>query len=658
MELLRKIDWSKNELGPPETWSQGLKVSLGTCLSSKVPYALYWGADFNLIYNESFRQIPGDKHPAALGKKASEVWSEVWTALRPIMVGVYEKGQSVWFEDALYPLNRSGYVEECYFSYNMSPAWGVDGKVAGLINIVIEITYRVLNERRNRTLQDVTAQTISAKRIEDVYTRAAESIAPNFYDVPFGIFYSLNGEGTAATRATAFGIATQHSLCLEAFTVGTDADVFEVAEAIRLKTPQIVELKVCKHEAIIATAWIEPVRQALIVPIARSVQEEAFGILVFGINPRRKLDDNYLHFFSLLATQISNSLAALEAARLKSEFLANMSHEIRTPINGVIGMTGLILDTPLNPEQKDFAESIKRSADSLLTLVNDILDFSKVEAGKLDFEEIDFDLHSTIRHTVKAVSFLAEKKGLTMTANVAKDLPLHLRGDPGRLGQVLNNLISNAIKFTSSGQVSLRLTCESHTENTVQLRFEVEDSGIGIPEKALGRMFQVFSQLDSSTARRFGGSGLGLSICKKLVELMGGKIGVNSTEGKGSTFWFTANFRIGQAPLLLDTETKVELRAAARTHLKRILIAEDNIINQKITQAMLTKMGYRADVVADGHEVLEALKTIPYDLILMDCQMPRMDGYDATRSIRRSDCLSYKKYSYSCHDGKCYEGRL
>lgn len=345
----------------------------------------------------------------------------------------------------------------------------------------------------------------------------------------------------------------------------------------------------------------------------------------------------------LQADLIEAKEGALEASRLKSDFLANMSHEIRTPINGVIGMTGLILDTPLNAEQRDYAESIHRSAGSLLTVINDILDFSKVEAGKLEFEKIDFNLRSTMRHTIKAFCFQAEKKGLKLASEVADDLPSYLRGDPGRLGQVLNNLISNAIKFTPAGEILVRLTRERQTENAIGLRFEVQDSGLGIPEKALGRMFQMFSQVDSSTARRFGGTGLGLSISKKLAELMGGKIGVNSTEGKGSTFWFTAEFGIGQPPLELDSEQEVVTRTIeSNAKPKRILIAEDNIINQKITLKMLEKMGYRADVVANGHEVLDALRDIPYDLILMDCQMPEMDGYEATRLIRQSNTLNCK----------------
>lgn len=677
--VMRDVAWGATGLGSVEGWSERLKSTVGLILPCQYPMAIYWGEEGYLLYNDPWRPIVGNKHPWALGRPGAEVWSEIWDVVGPIFEEVRRTAKGSWKSDQLLLMHRYGYTEECYFDYTFSPIFGPSGEVEGILNVVAETTYRVLNERRSRLVREIACRTLDARNVSHVYTASLDALATDREDVPFALLYRAEKNGSEFRLVGASGLAANTPAALPRLDAGSSAG-WPVAECLASGEDGFV----VRNLSPIQSGWPEPVTSAVMAPLRAS--DGIVGLLILGTSPRLALDGTYADFLRSVARGVElalNRALSAEAEReraetlaeldkAKTQFFSNVSHEFRTPLTLMLGpLEDALSDTahPLPWIHRERHELVHRNALRLLKLVNSLLDFARIEAGRVQavFEptplgELTRDLASVFRSAI-------EKAGVRFVVSI-DEVREPVFVDREMWEKVVLNLLSNALKFTFEGEIEVRF--EGNVEGVF---LSVRDTGTGIPEAEQGNLFRRFHRIEGARGRSHEGTGIGLALIQEIVRLHGGVITVESKAEEGSTFrvflpfgsahlpkeqlgrkressatstrsaafveealgWLPPSHRGGS--LSLDATTLTEKTAldgsvsrnedASRT----IYVADDNA-DMRAYVAGLLSPHWNVEVFEDGSALLEAALRKPPDLVLSDVMMPRLDGFALLRALR------------------------
>ena len=640
-ELLRtKSDWASTALGDPANWPQSLKTAFGIALSSRFPMVLFWGEELSMLYNDAYAVILRDKHPTAFGAPARVAWAEIWDVIRPMLEKALA-GEATWSEDQYLTMHRRGFLEEAYFTWSYSPITGESGAPAGVFTAVQEMTERVLSERRLAILRKLGEH--PATTIDDACATAIRVLASNPNDVPFAAIYVAEGD---AFRRVA-GDACDDAWCLREV---SDANAARRVERADVDLP--------------GGPWPEPSRGAFVVPIAKPGEHAPYGVLVAGLSPRLSFDEKYESFLRLAAQQVASAIsnavaheeereraeALAEIDRAKTTFFGNVSHELRTPLTLMLAPIEDMLAGPLEPEERERAELLRRNALRLLKLVNNLLDFSRIEAGRVEASYEPTDLGALTSELASVFRSMIERAGLSFDVE-CDELREPAFVDRTMWEKIVFNLISNAFKFTFEGSIRVRVSVE---EGFAQL--EVADTGIGIAEDQLSRVFERFHRIEGARARSHEGSGIGLALVSELVKMHGGEITVKSARGEGTTF--RVRVPLGSEHLReAGVREGARATASARPYIEeadrwggapvafekpaseasaRILVADDNADMRDYVTRLLREH-WSVVAVSDGAAALEAARQQRFDLVLADVMMPELDGFGLLRAMRAGE---------------------
>jgi PAS domain S-box-containing protein len=689
--LMRTLDWSQTAVGPVSRWPQSLKTAVRIVLASRFAMFVWWGREFVNLYNDSYRTLLGAKHPAALGKPAREVWAEIWDQIGPRADAVFLRGESTYDEALLLLPERHGYPEETYFTFSYSPLPDDEGNVGGLLCAVTEETQRVIGERRLKLLRETAAAMAESRTPSQVWESAARCLSNGLRALPFTLIYVLDADGKTLTKAAETGFTTAHAAAPVSVSVDDpDEAVWPFRSVIKTGQAILVENLSSRFTSLPKGQWNDEPRCAILLPIAQQGQPRLSGVFVAGLNPYRRFDDEYRGFVSLLSNQIGNALAnavAYETERRRAEklaeldlaktkFFSNVSHEFRTPLSLLLGpLEEVLAEGParLSPGLHEQLVVAHRNALRLLKLVNTLLDFSRIEAGRLDAVYEPTELCKLTQEVSSVFRSAMEKAGLAFSVECEPiEEPVYVDRDMWE--KIVLNLLSNAFKFTFAGSVVVRLRVVG---NGVQL--SVTDTGTGIPEQEIPRVFERFHRVESSRARTFEGTGIGLALVRELTKFHGGTVEVTSSLERGSTFTVTiplgkahlpanrvqAKLRRRSSPLSRDTyveeaqhwlpqkagasadepvasmtpsATSLSGEQQASQH-ELILLADDNADMREYV-AHLLRDRYRVHAVRNGQEAVEATRRLRPDLVLADVMMPALDGFGLVDAIRKDASLS------------------
>jgi PAS domain S-box-containing protein len=663
---MRSLDWSRTGLGSPAAWPAPLKTAVSICLNSRYPMFVWWGADLVKLYNDAYIPVLGTRHPAALGRHAREVWSEIWEVLGPQAEIVMSEGRATWNDRQLLVMQRNDFVEETYFSWSYSPIFSHSGEVQGVFCACTEDTARVLGERRLLSLHAMATRASESRSAEEACVRGAGAIEENPRDIPVAVVYLRDASSAHARRVAGVRID------------GHD-DVF----------PTVIPLQdlageawrdFSKRKPIAAAPWPEPVQRAIVLPIAGSAPDEAAGHLIAGLSPRRPFDTEYRGYLELVAGQLAKAIAearAYEAEkkraeglaqldRAKTAFFSNVSHEFRTPLTLMLGPLEHALADPgdaLDPQQRAELAVVQRNGLRLLKLVNTLLEFSRIEAGRVQAAYEPADLAAVTAELASNFRSACERAGIRLEVDCAPlGEPVYV--DRGMWERIVLNLLSNAFKFTLEG--SIRISLHRAGGRAV---LSVRDTGCGIPEAEQPHLFERFHRVAGSRGRTHEGTGIGLALAQELARLHGGSVSAESREREGSRFTVEVPFGTAHLPAeqVKAAGSPVAAGAGAAAYLgealswlpgdeaitessgvvgtaepagsrPRVLVADDNADMREYLRRLLAGR-YEIEAHADGERALEAARRNPPQLVLADVMMPRLDGFGLLRALRADERL-------------------